>query len=68
MADKVKGGGARKYDRNKAWCLMYRNQQQRERNKAIKLARHLRKFKDDLCAKTAMLALPVAFQKANRYE
>ena len=65
MATKIKGGGARKYGRNKKTCEMYRNQQQRERNKAAKLARHLRRAPWDKVAREAFTALPISFQKAN---
>ena len=65
MATQIKGGGARKYGRNAAWCKAYRNQQQRERNKALKLARHIRRFPSDDCAWTALKALPLGFQKGH---
>jgi hypothetical protein len=64
MAKQIKGGGARKYGRSCAWCQSYRNQQQRERNKGLKLARHIRKFPQDGCARMAMSALPKGFQRS----
>lgn len=63
MATKIKGGGARKYGRNKITCANYRNQQQRERNKAVKLIRHIHQTPWDKCAREALERLPVAFRK-----
>lgn len=63
MATKIKGGGARKYGRNKKTCEMYRNQQQRERNKAAKLIKHIRLCPWDTCAREALENLPVSFRK-----
>lgn len=63
MTTKIKGGGARKYGRNKVWCANYRNQQQRERNKAKKLARHIRLCPWDEVARAALAKLPQSFQK-----
>lgn len=39
-----KGSGTKKYDRNRPWCQSYRNRQQRERNKALRLLRHFRRY------------------------
>lgn len=58
MANRDKGGGARKYDRNRKWCEAYRNRGQREINKARKLYRHLARFPDDVGAAKALAALP----------
>jgi len=44
-------GGMRKYGRNKVWCENYRRDGTREKNKAIRLAKHLARFPDDLVAK-----------------
>jgi hypothetical protein len=63
MAAQIKGGGARKYGRSSAWCQSYRSRQQRERNKALKLARHIRRYPQDDCARTALSALPQGFRK-----
>lgn len=63
MATKIKGGGARKYDRNRAWCAAYKSRQQRERNKALKLARHIRRYPWDQAARDALSKLPQSFQK-----
>lgn len=37
------GNGGIKYDRNRAWCKSYRLRNQREKNKVVKLVRHLTK-------------------------
>ena len=49
----IKGGGARKYNRNKASCLAYKNSNRRERNKLLRLKKHLVRHPDDECAKKA---------------
>lgn len=59
MASKKKHGS------NKPSCQAYRLRQQRERNKARKLAKHMKRFANDLVALAAYSALPLAFQKAN---
>ncbi len=61
-----KGSGGRKKGRNLKWCLNYNNRQQRERNKAIKIARHLRRHPEDPTALTALAALPTIFVKRAR--
>lgn len=58
----VKSGGARKYGRNKAACLNYRNMQQRERNKGKRLIKHMKRFRNDGSALRALEALPKGFQ------
>lgn len=63
MAKSSSGGGGRKKGRNLKQCLVYKNKQQRERNKAIRLARHLRRHPEDPTALTALAALPVIFAK-----
>lgn len=65
MTTKIKGGGARKYGRNKITCANYRSQQQRERNKAKKLARHIRACPWDAVAREALSKLPQSFQKGH---
>lgn len=35
---------SQKFDRNRKWCQAYRNRNQRERNKAIRLLRHFKRF------------------------
>jgi hypothetical protein len=44
----------RKYGRNAAYCLSYKNTNRREKNKIKKLIRHLAKFDNDNCAKVAL--------------
>lgn len=41
---------SRKCLRNRAFCLGYKNRNQRERNKVIRLNRHLKKFPTDRVA------------------
>jgi hypothetical protein len=53
-----KGGGARKYDRNRAWCKAYRLRGQREINQAIRLRRHLHRFPNDREALHCLSNLP----------
>lgn len=58
----IKSGGARKYGRNKAACLNYRNLQQRERNKGKRLRKHISRFRNDQSAIDALTKLPKGFQ------
>lgn len=44
----------RKYGRNAAYCLSYKNFNRREKNKIKKLVKHLARFSNDNCAKTAV--------------
>lgn len=60
MSQKIKGGGARKYGRNKLCCDTYRREGRRERNKLIKLKKHLVRFPDDRCATDAYNKTKVA--------
>lgn len=66
MANKNdKGGGARKYDRNRVWCQAYRNRGQRERNKVRRLLRHFRRYGVcDPCAASCYNNLPKAGKPA----
>jgi len=65
MAKKqIRSGGGRKKGRNLKGCLTYKNRQQRERNKAIKIARHLRRHPEDTTALKAIDLLPLTFAKA----
>ena len=57
-----KGGGARKYDRNRAWCLAYRNRGQREINKARRLRKHLARFPDDRTALHCLNNIPAVLR------
>lgn len=54
MATKIKGGGARKYDRNKIDCKIYRESNRREHNKLRRLKKHLVRHPGDACAKNAV--------------
>ena len=38
-----KGGGARKYDRNRTWCAAYRSRKQGEQNKLRRVLRHVKR-------------------------
>lgn len=52
-----------KIDRNRDWCKNYRNSGQREKNKARKLIRHLKRFPDDEGAQEAFKRLPESAKK-----
>ena len=55
MAKKQKsGGGSRKYDRNKVWCQAYRARGQREKNKAVRLSKHIARHPANRCATAAL--------------
>jgi hypothetical protein len=43
-----------KLGRNKMDCLAYKNSNRREKNKLVKLEKHLLKFPDDATAKAAV--------------
>ena len=58
--------GGRKKGRNLVWCAKYRSYQTREKNKAIKIARHLRRHPEDRVSLTAMAKLPSTFTKKAR--
>lgn len=54
---KAKGGKKqRKYGRNAAYCLAYKNSNRRERNKVKRLKKHLARFPNDACASAAVEA------------
>lgn len=57
-----KGGGARKYDRNRAWCKAYRLRGQRERNKAKRLIRHIARFPSDRIAVRCFTEIPASLK------
>jgi hypothetical protein len=64
MAANAKAGGNnRKKGRMLAWCQSYKNRQQRERNKARKLAKHLRREPNDAVSRAVLMALPDGFRK-----
>jgi hypothetical protein len=50
----------RKYGRNAAYCLTYKNTNRREKNKIKKLVKHLVKFANDDCAKNAIKNAKIA--------
>jgi len=55
MPLKAKGGKKnRKIGRNEKWCEAYRARHQRERNKVVKLRRHLKKHPGDVVAARAV--------------
>lgn len=59
MATQIKGGGARKYGRNSAWCKAYRDAMKTEKAKAIRLLKHLALCPWDACARSAFDRLPI---------
>lgn len=62
MATKV-GGNSKKKGRMKAWCQAYAGRQQRERNKARRLIRHIKRYPWDAEARATLAALPDGFRK-----
>jgi hypothetical protein len=44
----------RKVGRNANYCLRYKNENRREKNKVKRLNKHLVRFKDDSCAQRAV--------------
>ena len=55
MVEKAKKTGkGRKIGRNKRWCEAYRLRGQREKNKAVRLHKHLRRLPDDAVAARAL--------------
>ena len=55
MAKKQKsGGGARKRNRNRVWCKAYRARGQREKNKVVRLRKHIARHSTDRCALAAL--------------
>lgn len=65
MADKKqkKGGGTRKYERNRTWCKTYALNGQREKNKAIRLRKHLALHASDTQSQLVFDALPTIAKK-----
>jgi len=59
MATKIKGGGARKYDRNRVSCKSYRDAGKAEKSKAMRLLKHIARCPWDACARSAFDRLPV---------
>lgn len=55
MAQKAKQSKKqRKWGRNSAYCLSYKNSNRREKNKLVRLKKHLKRFPSDACAKAAV--------------
>lgn len=50
---------SRKHDRNRVWCQAYRNRAQREKNKAVRLKKHMARHPGDNCAKGCFDNLPL---------
>ncbi len=44
----------RKYGRNASYCLSYKNSNRRERNKLVRLRKHLARFGGDRCASASV--------------
>lgn len=61
---KEKGGGTKKYDRNRKWCQAYRLRGQREINKARRLLRHLKRYPQDSNTLKVFDALPAPAKRA----
>ncbi len=56
MATSKSGGKKnRKYSRNKVWCQAYRARGQREKNKAVRLRKHIARHPSDRCAAAALV-------------
>lgn len=54
----AKGGRKnRKHGRNKVWCKVYAAHSRREKNKALRLKKHLTRFPDDATAKAVLNSL-----------
>lgn len=47
MSQKIKGGGARKYGRNKIDCKIYKDSRRREVNKLRRLKKHIVRHPND---------------------
>ncbi len=54
--------GGRKIGRNKDFCNSYKNSGQREKNKALRLVKHLEKFPNDRCGFHCFHNLPQTAQ------
>ena len=56
MVEKAKKTGkGRKIGRNLKWCQAYRLRRQRERNKAVRLRKHLARLPGDMVAAAALV-------------
>jgi len=56
--------GSRKIDRNRKWCEAYRLRGQREINKAKRLARHIKRFPQDVAAANYLKKLAALAKRA----
>ena len=54
MAGAAQSGKGRKIGRNKKWCERYRQARRREKNKALRLRKHLGRFAGDTVAMAAL--------------
>jgi hypothetical protein len=54
MASKNGSNKMRKVGRNAVFCKFYKDRNQREKNKVIRLVRHLKTFPSDICASKAV--------------
>ncbi len=52
----------RKWGRNALFCQNYKNRNQRERNKLVRLKKHLLRFTNDLVASAAVERVKVAIR------
>lgn len=67
MGEGVRKGrnGNKTHGRNKADCAKYANEGRLEKNKAVKLARHIKRVPWDLTARAAFDALPVLAKRGH---
>lgn len=64
--NKAKGGRKnRKWTRNKAFCLQYKNENRREKNKIVNLKRHMEKFPMDIAVLAHIERLKVVISGVN---
>lgn len=61
-----KGKKQRKYGRNAAYCLFYRNSHRREHNKIKRLRKHLSRFPNDKVAAKAIEVCKAIITGINR--
>ena len=55
--NRKKGKANRKHGRNALFCKAYRARGQREKNKRVRLLKHLKRAPGDFCAQTALGSL-----------
>lgn len=68
MAAHATGKKNRKWDRNKLFCTKYALEGRREKNRAIKLQRFLKKHPENKDALAAFMRLPATAQKGHHTE